>query len=225
MKKTTLIVGLLAIALLSSCNKGFYNTKHHAHRDYVRIGPGVKTDVETSSLTNTVMEPAASAYKPATSEKDIKVPTNTERRINKNTPLNNEAKMDQKSPGKKSSFVSKVKKLHQTPVVKKQQKKPVVKKQKVEGAKKTNGVGYFNIISFCMGMLEIIALGLYIAFYFALNVFGVLAMLIMMIVCGVLGIGTGIAGLAMGQEQKKLGIVGIILCGLFLIIAIVDLVI
>ncbi len=215
MKKTTLIFSLLAIVLFSSCSMSFNNTKQHAHRNYIRIGPGIKTDTETSSLTNTIVEPSTSVYKNVTPEKETKAPANTEVKLNKQKPV------------KRNNTVSNVQttKINHAPIVKKGWKKPPLKKGKTSGAKKTNGVGYFNIISFCFAMLELIALALYIAFYFALNVFGVIAMLIMMIVSGVLGIASGIIGLAMKQDQKKLGIAGIILCGIFLIIAIIDLVI
>lgn len=210
MKFRLLSTILILLCMLTSCQVGFHNAKSYQHRDYVRLNPppkevklgsteGINNNLDNACLKNEDVERNSEGVDEEPQGDLLDHPTS---KGNYNTSVLNWKKLtDHKDRSDEKNELD-----HAKP-------------------KETKATAALNIVSFVAGLLDMLMVLLGIIFLLAglgltsLTFYGLLFLFI--------GVGLsfvalilGIIGVAMDHPSKKLGWVGIILGGSFLIIGI-----
>ncbi len=201
MKKCGLLC-FIAIILLSSCNQSFYNTRQHAHRNYIKIGPGIKNEhLPIAKAENETKKIGKENQQiPLTQTIPFK---STQKEKSTSSNLDNKVKSSKKTNSK-------------APVVQKRKyQKPHTKKTKAT----KGGGGVVNILSFIFSLIALIGFfvaaitllfSLLEASFFAAG----LAMLWSFFGLALLGITMGVLGLSLGLPSRGLGMAGIVMGGI-----------
>lgn len=194
----------LVMLVISSCSQSFYNTRHHAHRDYVKLGPPQRNENVVDA-------------KEGNSTAEIKFQRQTV--PNKNFCLKSKESTTNFQPEKLSHRVKVTEKKSGKIVKPELIKRKKDKRDKLTNSKEVKASSVFNIMGFSFGLISIITFFICgIILLIGLLDIGVLVTgLALMWVCFVmslLAILFGTLGVALQHPSKGLGIAGIVMGGI-----------
>lgn len=214
MKKLIPLFSLLII-LLGSCNSSFHNVRQHAHRNYIKIGPGIPDEQENR------VELTGNKVRLINTKEQAKVPVTKTKIPPFKTNKPHQHLKENKKPGFIKTTFEKIKNLFP------QKSKNLGKSVKNEKATKISAV--FNIISFVLGLSGVILgfiTGIVFLFTIAFPPTAVTGIAMAIVVCsiGVLAIIFGVLGLSLDTPKKGFAIAGIITAGVGILLAVLSLI-
>lgn len=203
MKKSTPFC-FLVILVLSSCNQSFYNTRHHAHRDYVKLGPQQK-------IENLLVANEKSKIVEFETPYQISYSNNSEVELKKPSKKNQPQKLTNQVNKPKEKLTS-FTKLAQV-------KKERGQKHKIKSTIEVKAGSVLNILGFSFGLISIIAFFIcgIILLIGLLDIAVLITGLALMWVCFVmslLAILFGSLGVGLQHPSKGLGMAGIVMGGI-----------
>lgn len=207
--KKSIPLFVLILLILTSCNQSFYNTRHHAHRDYVKMGPPPRNENQLVSKEN---------------NKKVEIKTIQQKQISLfNVPSVKEKKSEvYHSPKKLNNVVVKSPKKPNHIVKTKAAKKEHYQKHKTKKTKEVNASPILNIFSLVLGIIGMVSffvMGIILLFSLldvALLITG-MTMLYFCLIVALLAIILGVLGLSLKHPSQGLGIAGIIMGGIILL--------